>query len=309
MNFFGKPYLLFGDYLRDKYLTPVSKLPINAGLSCPNRDGTLGKKGCIFCSEDGSSSHSSTHSNNIISQMENAKKSFSRSPDNLKYIAYFQSYTNTYSDIKILKYLYDKATGVKDVMGLMIGTRPDNLSDKILDLIASYKKNNFELWLEIGLQSIHDKSLKFLNRQHDYQVSYNSIMRASERGIPVCIHIIIGIPGESWDDMMETADTISRLPICGVKIHHLHVIKDTPLEKLYYKNKINLLSIDEYTAIIVDFIERLRPDITIHRLMGERNKETLIAPKWGLRKGTVQQLVNQKFRERATNQGFLFNSN
>jgi len=310
-SWFGKPYNFFGDYLLNKFDTKILKLPINANFSCPNRDGTLSSGGCIFCSEDGSSSNSTFGISDIKKQMISARNNFTRVNSNVKYISYFQSYTNTYAPTKYLEEVYETATEDDDIIGLMIGTRPDCISNKTFELISTYntKKKNFELWLEIGVQSIHEKSLKFLNRQHSVKDCTNSIIKAEKYSIKTCIHIILGIPGETWQDMMETATFISKLPISGVKIHHLHVIKNTPLEKLYNKKKVKTLTLDEYTSTVVDFIERLRPDILIHRLMGDRNDDLLLSPKWGHHKGTIINAIEDKFKKRSTYQGFLYNNN
>ncbi len=302
----NKPYLFFGDHLRKKYGRRVLKLPVNANLSCPNRDGTLSSKGCIFCSDDGSASPTTSGINDISEQMKYAKENFKRSSRETDYIAYFQAYTNTNASIEDLKKLYDSAIGQDHIMGLMIGTRPDCLPDNILDLIASYKRDNFELWLEIGMQTIHEKSLEFLNRHHNHQSTRYAVERAAKKGIPICLHIILGIPGESWEDMMDTAQEAASMPIRGVKFHHLHVIKGTKLEYLYNKGSIKLLSLKEYTSILCDFIERLRPDIIIHRLTGDREESTLIAPLWGLHKGTVLKSIDDEFERRGTYQGFLY---
>ena len=302
----AKPYNFFGDYLLRKFGCRVLKLPIDAGFTCPNKDGLVGNDGCIFCGEDGSASPSALGDADITVQMKKARKGFKRSEADTKYIAYFQAFSNTYSSVDNLKQLYDKAVAVKDVVGLMLATRPDCLSNEILDLIAGYLKQKFELCLEIGMQTIHDKSLVFLNRGHSYGTTKDAILRAYERRIPVCVHIILGIPGESWHDMMATAEEVSSLPVDGVKIHHLHVIKGTQLEKYYNDGKIELLAFGEYISTLCDFIERLRPDILIHRLLGDRSADTLVAPKWGMHKGTVLKAIDDEFAKRCTCQGFLY---
>lgn len=301
----GKHYNFFGDYLFQKYNCRVLKLPVNAGLSCPNRDGTTGTGGCIFCSDEGSASPTTSGISSISGQMLNAIETYRRSYRDTKYIAYLQAFTNTYGEIDTLKKIYDECISFPEITGLMIGTRPDCIDDEILKLISSYKNTGFELWIELGIQSIHDKSLVFLNRGHTWRQSREAIEMIGLHGIDVCVHIILGIPGETWDNMMETAAVISGLPVNGVKIHHLHAIKNTPFELIYLKGGINLLSLREYISILCDFIERLRPDITIHRLAGDRTADTLVAPKWGLHKGTVLQAVEDEFANRCTYQGFL----
>lgn len=299
----GKPYNYFGDYLRSKYGFRIFKLPINAFLGCPNR---INGQGCIFCSESGSASPSIGNHESIYKQMQNAKTSFNRTSVETRYIAYFQAYTNTVGNINTLKKLYDEALSFPDVMGLMIGTRPDEINPEIADLIAGYNVPDFELWVELGMQSAHDRSLDYLNRMHSFSQTRDSIILLSDRGIQVSVHIILGIPGESWADMMQTADTISSLPVAGVKIHHLHVLKNTPLYSMYTNGEVKLLDFKSYISILTDFIERLRKDITIHRIAGDALEDVLVAPKWGLEKGTVQQRLIDEFNRRCTWQGFLY---
>ncbi len=302
----GRPYNFFGDYLWEKYQCRVLKLPVSAGLTCPNRDGTLSDSGCLFCSDEGSASPTCASARDILTQMQSARDSFRRSSAETRYIAYFQAFTNTYAPASRLKELYDLAVTFPDIIGMMIGTRPDCLPDDVLDLIASYAGENFELWLEVGVQTVHDRSLALLNRGHDHAASRDALLRAAARRIPLCAHLILGIPGESWQDMMSTAEEISRLPVAGVKIHHLHVIKGTALESLYRRGQIAPLSFRTYISTLCDFLERLRPDILIHRLMGDRAADTLAAPRWGLHKGTVLKAIEDEFRSRETWQGFLF---
>jgi len=301
----SRPYNLFGDYLQKKYSTKVFKVPINAGLSCPNRDGTKGHTGCIFCSDGGSAVRVSQNET-IHEQMDNIVKSFKRTDESVQYIAYLQSYSNTYSDVSTLEKIYTTAVSFPDTIGLMIGTRPDCISRDIVEIICKYKNENFELWIELGIQSMNEKSLNFLNRGHSVNDSIRAINLISEYNIPVCVHVILGIPGETWDDMMYTAAQLSGLPIHGIKIHHLHVIKGTELEHIYNNKKFSLLSQREYISTLCDFIERIRPDIIIHRLMGDRDMESLLAPRWSIHKGTVLKAIEDEFNKRSTYQGFLY---
>ena len=302
-NWFGKPYYFFGDYLQNKYGCRVLKLPINAGLTCPNR---AGNRGCIFCGEDGSSSPTALGYTDIAAQMKSARESFRRSERSTRYIAYFQAFTNTNAPVTALKELYDRAIAEPEVMGLMIGTRPDCVPDEVLDLIASYMRDDFELWLEIGMQTCHDQSLNFLNRGHSHADTVSVLDRAARRNIPVCVHLILGIPGESWKDMMHTADETASLPVAGVKIHHLHVIRGTGLETLHRQGNISLPGMKEYVSTLCDFLERLRPDIIIHRVMGDRHEDSLVAPLWGAHKGTVLKAIEDEFARRGTFQSFLY---
>ena len=301
----GKAYYFFGDYLKDKFNCRVFKLPINAGLSCPNRDA--GDGGCIFCPDDGSASPHTCSQNSVTLQMETAKNNFRRVDEETKYIAYFQAYTNTYSSPANLKKLYDEALEYPNVVGLMIATRPDCLSDNIIDIIGNHCRKDFELWIEIGMQSCHDKSLAFLNRRHSHKETVDAARRISSKGIKSCMHIILGIPGETWHDMMATAEEVSSIPVSGIKLHHLHIINGTKLDEMYRREEISLLSMKEYVSTVCDFIERLRPDILIHRLLGDRSQGSLNAPLWGRHKGAVIKAIEDEFERRATYQGFLHN--
>ena len=301
----GKSYRFFGDYLRDKFGCRVLKLPINAGLSCPNRNSQGG--GCIFCAEDGSAAPHAYPQNSITSQMDEAKNNFRRADEETKFVAYFQAYTNTYSSVTNLKKLYNEALNYPNIVGLMIATRPDCLPDNIIDVIGNYCRKDFELWVEIGMQSCHDKSLNFLNRKHSHKETVDAARIVSSKGIKSCMHIILGIPGETWHDMMATAEEISSIPVSGIKLHHLHVINGTKLDEMYKRKEITLLSMQEYVSTVCDFIERLRPDILVHRLLGDRNKKSLCAPLWGQHKGTVIKAIEDEFERRVTYQGFLYN--
>ncbi|MBN1534633.1 MAG: TIGR01212 family radical SAM protein [Spirochaetes bacterium] len=300
-----RPYNFFGDYLIGKHGCRVLKIPIDAGFSCPNRDGTVGTEGCIFCAEDGSASPASDRRKSIGNQIDLVKRSFRRSDRGTRYIAYFQAFTNTYGTPEELRRAYDEAIAAEGIIGLMVGTRPDCLADPVLDLLASYRRDGFELWLEIGMQTMHDRSLLFLQRGHDHAATRDAARRASLRGIPVCMHIILGIPGESWSDMMETASELNALAVSGAKIHHLHVIRGTALAALYREGAAPPLSQKEYVSVLCDFLERLDPGIVIHRILGDREPSTLVAPLWGIHKGTVIKAVEDEFLRRGTAQGYL----
>jgi len=304
VNFYGKPYLFFGDYLRAKYNYRILKLAISSGLGCPNRTADS-PHGCIFCAESGSASVTSDPALSIHEQMKNAQNAFSRTGVPTKYIAYFQAYTNTMADAARLRKLYDEALTYPDVTGLMIGTRPDMCPENVCDLLAEYKSRCREFWVEIGMQSIHEKSLQYLHRGHTTSQTVDTVKRLADRGIDVCVHVILGIPGESWQDMMESADLISSLPVKGVKIHHLHIVRESLLEKMHARQPLRLLNFEEYISIAADFIERLRDDIIIHRIAGDAPLASLIAPKWCTLKGTIQQTLCDEFAKRTTWQGFL----
>jgi radical SAM protein (TIGR01212 family) len=302
---YRNPYNLFGDYLQKKYSSKVFKVPINAHLSCPNRDGTKGYSGCIFCSDGGSAIKNLPHNELIYDQMKNISESFNRTGENVQYIAYLQAFSNTYADVSTLEKIYDTAVSFPDTVGLMIGTRPDCINRDILKLISKYKKENFELWIELGIQSMNEKSVEFLNRKHSVNDSIDAINLISEYNIPICVHVILGIPDETWENMMYSAVQLSKLPINGIKIHHMHVIKGTEFEQIYKNKKFPLFAQKEYISTVCDFIERLRSDIIIHRLMGDCDIESLIFPRWSIHKGTILQGIEDEFARRSTYQGFL----
>lgn len=298
---------LFGDYLTGRYNCRVLKLPINAGLSCPNRDGTLDRTGCIFCCENGSAAASCSENLSIRDQMSSAISSFKRGNSSCKYIAYFQAYTNTYADNSVLKNLYDEAVSFSpDIIGLMIGTRPDCISEKNSKLISSYSEKLPEVWVELGMQSANDKSLSFLNRHHSHNDSIEAVKILKKHGIKVCAHYITGIPNEKYGDIMHSVSAFNNLNIDGIKLHHFHVIKNTPAEKIYEREIFNLLSMQEYISITCDILERLNPKISVHRLSADRDITSLIAPVWGLHKGSVQKGIEDELIKRGTWQGFLF---
>ncbi len=303
-NTVTRAYNFFGDYLWKRHGARVLKLSVDAGLSCPNLDGTVGTHGCIFC-YNGSAAPTSENFPDILDQMQNARDSFRRADESTKYIAYFQAYTNTYGNAGHLKSLYDRALSFPGVIGLMIGTRPDSLPGEVIELIASYKHEGFELWIELGMQTMHDASLRWLRRGHDHRTTIDAIKRITLVGIPVCVHLILGIPGESWKDMMLTAREVSGLPVSGIKFHQLQIIRGTPLDWLNRKNRVPMMGITEYASTLCDFLERTRPDILVHRLMADRSEDLLVAPSWSIHKGTVLNAIDTEFSRRQTHQGFL----
>jgi uncharacterized protein len=299
-----RSYNYFGDYLLNKYGCRVFKIPIDAGFSCPNRDGTLDSKGCVFCSE-GSSSWYSDNRLSVSEQISNVRKNYVSHGSGTKYIAYFQAFTNTYAPLSELKRVYDEAVSSPDIIGLMIGTRPDCISNEISSLIADYRKDGFELWVELGMQSIYERSLAFLNRHHTHDDTIKAVQCLRAHNIKTCVHVILGIPGERWEDIMNTAKFISENKINGVKIHHLHIIKGTELENIYNEKQFSLPERKEYISLLADFIERLPAETIVHRISGDKDEDNLIAPRWSLYKGTVQNDLVTEFKNRGTWQGFL----
>ena len=297
-----KRYYPFGQHLKEVFGEKVLKISVDAGFSCPNRDGKAGKNGCIYCSEG---SHYLPEEQRNLPVREQLISSISRIREKLdvnKFIAYFQAYSNTYSPISNLKKLYDEALSVDGIIGLSIGTRPDCLSDKTLDLLEEYAEKTY-LWLEIGLQSIHNKTLKFINRGHTFEQFMDAVERAKGRGFKICTHVILGLPGESYDSIMETAKAVGELGIDGIKLHHLHVLKGTPLEKIYLNKGFNLLDEDSYVNLVCDFLEYLPHDIIIQRLVGDAPNDRLVAPLWSLSKSDIIRAIDKEMERRGSYQG------
>lgn len=295
-------YYPFGQHLREVFGEKVLKITVDAGFTCPNRDGKLGKGGCIYCSE-GSYYLPPQYRNlsvreQLISSISRIKSKFNIN----KFIAYFQAYSNTYAPLNKLKKLYDEALGVDGIVGLSIGTRPDCLSNKTLDLLGQYAEETY-LWVEIGLQSIHDRTLKFINRGHTFKQFLDAVKRAKGRGFKICTHVILGLPGETYSDMMETAKTVGGIGIDGVKLHHLHILKNTPLEAIYPGNGISILSEGDYVNMVCDFLEYLPHDMIIQRVVGDAPKDRLIAPLWKLNKIDIIRAINEELKRRNSHQG------
>ena len=252
-----KRYYPFNQYLRDKFGAKVYKVTIDAGFTCPNRDGTKGRGGCIFCNNEGFSVNSRYQRRSTRSIEEQVRQGIDfkrRRYKADKFIAYFQAYSNTYGPVDHLRNLYDRALSFEDMVGLAIGTRPDCTPPQVLDLIESYARK-WEVWLEYGLQSSHDETLRRINRGHDFASFLDAMERTHGRGINICVHVILGLPGESYEDMMETARRLSGLDFQGIKIHLLHVMKDTPMERQFHDGKVSLLEQEEYARLVCDFLE------------------------------------------------------
>ncbi len=292
----------YNTYLKTKYGCKVYKIGLDAGFSCPNRDGTKGYEGCIYCNEDGSRASYTASNESIAQQLKSRIKFLAEKKGAKKFIGYFQAFTNTYAPVDKLKKLYDEVLPFKEVVGISIGTRPDVIDRDKLKLISSYK-NRYEVWLEYGLQSINDCILKYLNRGHNVKDFLNAVSLTKEFKISVCAHIILGLPGETKSDMIQTAKKLSELNIDGVKIHLLHILKGSHLTQLYKDGKIKLLEQNEYVDIVCDFLEYLAPNIIIQRLTGEGTRQNHIAPLWAFDKiGTINK-IKERLQERGSCQG------
>lgn len=290
--------------LREHFGCRVQKISLDAGMTCPNRDGTLGVGGCIYCNVRGSGTGLSQHYS-ITEQLERGKARLARRYKAKKFIAYFQSFSNTYGSPQDLKDLYLEALAVQDVVGLAIGTRPDCVPDSVLDMLSELNQQTY-LWIEYGLQSAHDRTLELINRGHDVDAFLDAVERSRQRKLNICVHVILGLPDEDKTDMLATARALGKLDIQAVKIHLLYVIENTALAELYLRGDYRCLSREEYVDIVCDFLALLPPQLVIHRLTGDPHPGELLAPKWALDKQTNLQAIRETLRSRNLWQGKFF---
>ncbi|UCB48028.1 MAG: TIGR01212 family radical SAM protein [Deltaproteobacteria bacterium] len=296
-------YRDYNTYLREIFGERVQKISLDAGLNCPNRDGTTSNRGCIFCDSRGSGTGAMIKRGlSIEEQIVEGRKRMARRYGARKFIAYFQSFTNTYAPVPQLKELYDRALHYRDMVGLSVATRPDCVSNPVLTLLSSYQEK-YLVWVEYGLQSSHDATLSRINRGHDVACFEQGVHRAKDFGLNVCAHIILGLPGETRDMMRETALYLAKLPIDGVKIHLLYIVKGTPLDIVYGKKEYRCLERDEYIELVVDVLERLPPDVVIQRLTGDPIGVELVAPLWAKDKSENLRRIRERLEERETWQG------
>jgi radical SAM protein (TIGR01212 family) len=298
----GLPYLDLNTHLRSRFGTRVQKISLDAGLSCPNRDGRVGVGGCLYCNTRGSGTGAAARGLSLSAQIQAGISRLQQRYRASRFIAYFQSFSNTYAPVAQLKRLYDEALAFPEVVGLSLGTRPDCLEDEVLELLAAYARERL-LWLELGLQSAHDQTLKALNRGHDVACFTRAVARAASRGLEVVAHVILGLPGEGPNEMAATAAYLARLPLQGVKIHLLYVVKGSDLAGLFQEGAYTCLTEEQYVRLVVDFVELLPPKFVIHRLTGDPHRQELLAPGWCLDKGRVLGRIREEFARRGSRQG------
>ena len=282
------------------------KVSLNAGLSCPNIDGKVGKGGCIYCSNSGSGEFAGNKNDDIITQFNEIKKMMLKKWPNAKYIGYFQAHTNTYAPVETLKKLYEPILQQENVVGLNIATRPDAISDECLKYLEELNKKTY-LTIELGLQTIHKKTTKIINRCHTLECFENMVKKLREKNINVVVHIINGLPYETKEDMIKTAKYLNTLDIQGIKIHMLSVIKNTKLEKLYQLKPFHILTEEEYIDIVINQLENLRPEIVINRITGDPKLDDLIQPTWLVKKFCVLNNIDKEMVKRNTYQGKISN--
>lgn len=298
----NKRYHTLDYFYKNKFGCKVCKISLNAGFTCPNIDGTLGTKGCIYCSKSGSGEFGGNKNDDLITQFESVKKVMDKKWPNSKYIGYFQARSNTYAPLNILKEKYETILKLDNVVGLSIATRPDCISDECLDYLDELNKKTF-LTVELGLQTIHEKTTKLINRCHDLKCFEDMVKKLKQKNIFTVVHIINGLPDETKDMMIETVKYLNNLNIDGIKIHMLSVLKDTPLAKLYEIKPFHLLSEEEYVDIVCDQLEHLKPEIVIQRLTGDPMTDDLIAPLWLPKKTQVLNDIDKEMAKRNSYQG------
>ena len=298
----NKRYHTLNWELRKVFGTKVFKIPLDAGFTCPNRDGKLSDKGCLFCSPRGSGDFAGDRKEDLKQQFDNLKAVMHKKWHQGKYIAYFQAFTNTYGDVEYLRKVYELALNQPEVVGLAIATRPDCLPEEVLDLLAEFNKKTY-LWVELGLQTIHKQTARSMNLQYDYEKLRQSLQNLRKREIQTVAHIILGLPGETHEMMRVTGETVAELPIQGLKIHLLHLMKNTPLAQIYKDKPFPYLTQHEYIDLVADILEKIPPDVVIHRLTGDSPRSTLIGPEWSLNKWEVLNSIDDRLVQRNTWQG------
>lgn len=289
-------YLSFNKYLKDKFGQKVYKISLDGGFTCPNRDGKTGTKGCIFCSKGGSGDFAENREMSITEQIESGKKKVEKKIKSGKYIAYFQAFTNTYAPVETLRQKYEEAINHPDIVALSIATRPDCLGDDVLRLLDEMNKIK-PVFVELGLQTIHQKSAKYIRRGYDLSVYDKAVRDLKKIGVNVVVHVILGLPNESENDMLETVKYVCESGANGIKLQLLHVIDGTDLAKDYEKGLFKTLEFDEYVNLIVKCVKIIPKDIVIHRLTGDGAKKDLVAPLWSADKKRVLNAINKALRE------------
>ena len=305
MDWDGKRYYSFDSYLKQTFGEKIYKISLNGGFTCPNRDGTLGNRGCIFCSEGGSGDFAPDAVLPIDKQIKESIRLISKKTDAHKYIAYFQAFTNTYAPYEKLHSLFHEAILQEEIVGLAIGTRPDCLPQDVLELLDELNQIKPVL-VELGLQTIHEKTAQFIRRGYPLSCFQQALKALHDLGINVVVHLILGLPGETEEMMLQSVRYLNQLPINGVKLSLLHVLKHTDLGALYEKHPFPVYELDDYVDFVIRCIEELRGDIVIHRLTGDGPRDLLIAPLWTLNKRKVLNEISRRMKETDSRQGKRF---
>ena len=299
------PYRTFNSYLREYFGERVFRVPIDAGFTCPNRDGVRAFGGCTFCDDRGSGAPTIKREADVREQLEVGMRRINRRFKAKKYLAYFQAFTNTYAPEGVLKSIYDIALDYPEIAGICIGTRPDCLEDNILDLLAEYSKKTF-VWLEVGLQTKYNSTLDAINRGHSAEEFFDCVKRAKERGLNVATHLIFGLPGETKEMMMETVKSVSNIGLDGIKIHQLCIYKGTPMEVDWRLGRLPTLDEDSYVELVCDSLEILPPEMIIMRLVAEGSQDEILAPNWSFEKERIMTKMQDELKRRESCQGKHF---
>lgn len=298
----GKPYRSLDYMLRERFGEKVYKVTLNGGISCPNRDGTLGTRGCIFCSEGGSGDFAADVSLSVTEQIESQIALLSAKRPIQKYIAYFQAYTNTYAPVEYLRKIFKEAMSHPGIVALSVGTRPDCLGEEVLDLLEELNRIK-PVWIELGLQTIHEKTAQYIRRGYRLSCFDQAVENLRKRNIEVIVHTILGLPGESREEILETMRYLNKKDIQGIKLQLLHVLKGTDLAYDYLAGRFHVYEREEYLALLIECLENLDPEIVIHRITGDGPKDLLIAPLWASRKREVLNLLHHQMKEQNSYQG------
>lgn len=293
----------FGQYLLKRYEKRVHKIALDVGFTCPNRDGSKGYGGCTFCNNVSFSPDAGSNLD-LHAQMSKAKKTITKRTGAKHFLAYFQAYTNTYADVSLLESLYREALMQSDIIGISVGTRPDCVPVKVLELLDTLRSEGREVWLELGLQSAFDETLVRVNRGHGFSEYKETLLAARDLGIPVCTHLIVGLPGENEYHCHATLDKVLELGVDGLKLHPLHVVKNTLLAYQWKRGEYSPLPLDEYIRIAADMIERTPENIIYHRVTATAASDILLAPDWCSKKWSVLNGIEQELRRRGTRQGY-----
>ena len=297
-------YYDFSAYLSEHFSFKVQKISLNAGFTCPNRDGTVGYGGCTYCNNQTFNPAYCHTDKSVTEQLEEGKHFFARKYSDMRFLAYFQAYTNTYGELQELKRKYEEALTVPDVVGIVIGTRPDCMPEELLDYLEELNRRTF-LIVEYGIENTDNETLHRINRGHTFEQAVQTVCRTAERGIRVGAHIILGLPGETKEMLMEQAGILSKLPLTTLKLHQLQLIKGTRMAMEYEKgpSDFHLFTADEYIDLVIDYVEHLRPNLVLERFVSQSPKELLIAPDWGLKNHEFTDKVKKRMRERGSYQG------
>ncbi len=301
-NWNGKPYHSFDYMLKERFGEKIYKVALDAGMTCPNRDGTLGSRGCIFCSAGGSGDFAGSRQDSITQQIEKQAASIRQKRGVAKFIAYFQAYTNTYAPVDYLRKIYTEAISHPDIVAISIGTRPDCLGEDILQLLDELNQKK-PVWVELGLQTIHETTARYIRRGYPLSCFEQAVSELRKRNLDVIVHTILGLPGESKNDILSTIEYLNHRDIQGIKLQLLHVLKGTDLAEDYLAGKFQVYSMEEYLELVIDCLEHLNPEIVIHRLTGDGPKDLLIAPLWSSAKRTVLNTLHRECMLRHAFQG------